>query len=61
MPAANDNHRQSPPLHIQLAAVDMLTAIWRALYPADRRGDLDARRDRRKIEQARTQAYSGRL
>ena len=47
MPAANDNHRQSPPLHIQLAAVDMLTAIWRALYPADRRGDLDARRDRR--------------
>ncbi len=57
---ANDNKAPPPPLPVRLAAVDMLAAIWRALYPGGRRDDLAARRDWRKIEQARAAAYSGR-
>lgn len=56
--AANDN-RASVPLHITLAAIETMEAIWQLLYGgggSDSR--LDAYRDRRAIRRMREAAYA---
>lgn len=60
MQAANDNRAPAPPLSIRLAAVDTLESFWHIIHAADRRDELAARRDWRRLQELRAKAYSGR-